>query len=70
VWSREQDGQKIKVFATQPDATNRELVFTRIDKSGVGGYPLIPTENTGKVQLASGGTRPDAGRYNRGPEPE
>jgi len=47
VWIREQSAQKVIVFATRRDARNRELVFTRIDKSGAAGYLLIPTGNAG-----------------------
>ena len=44
---REQRAQTVVVFATKRDARNRELVFTRIDKSGAAGFLLIPTESNG-----------------------
>jgi hypothetical protein len=47
VWIREQSARRVILFATKHDARSRELVFTRIDKSGAAGYLLIPTETTG-----------------------
>jgi len=40
---REQKAQTVVIFTTKRDARSRELVFTRIDKSKVAGYLLIPT---------------------------
>jgi hypothetical protein len=47
VWIRAQSPQRVILFATRHDTRSRELVFTRIDKSGAAGYLLIPTETTG-----------------------
>jgi hypothetical protein len=44
---REQKAQTVVLFTTKRDARSRELVFTRIDKSGAAGYLLIPTETNG-----------------------
>jgi len=42
VWLRDQNAQKVMIFATTHDERSHELVITRVGKQGVAGFLLIP----------------------------